>query len=118
MRQFKFFHQVGKPLFQTEITYDIQRTPHSNMYWSMEYSETIKDWMSEIYFSNDYLNPNYHFKYLPQIDRTCEIMYHPEITNSLNYQSQLFKVNIKIWKSTSEWMIVTLAYPIEHIIYR
>jgi len=118
MKPFKFFHQLGIPLFQTEITRSIYRTPDSNLIWSHLYSQTIKEWISELYFTNTYNNPNLYFKYIHQIDRTCEIMEQPEITNLAGSTSNLFNIKIKIWATNWNWMIVTLSYPIDHIIYR
>ncbi len=46
MLDFKFFHQRGKPLFQSEITNRIYRTPQSKLTWSNQYSELMKGWMS------------------------------------------------------------------------
>jgi hypothetical protein len=117
IKQFKFFRNQGKSLFQTEITNNIRRTPNSNMSWSREYSDVIREWVSELYFTNTYTNPNLHLRYIHQIDRTCELMQTPSILRR-TVNSSLFCANVKIWKSNDEWMIVELSYPTDHILYR
>lgn len=116
MLDFKFFHQRGKPLFQTEITNRIYRTPQSKLTWSNQYSELMKEWMSELYFANIYTNPNLHLKYFEEIDRTCEIMDVSIVPRSAN--KTFFKVQIKIWRTNWDWLMVHVSYPTDHIIYR
>lgn len=116
MKEFKFFKKET-PLFQTEITNYIERTSDSSMMWSMEYSERIREWLSELFFTNTFTDPNNQMKYIHQIDRTCELIEIPVVMGSRNQQS-LFSAKVKIWRTDEDWIVVYLAYPINHIIYR
>lgn len=116
MREFKFF-QKKKPIFQTEITNHIERTPQSNMSWSRDYSEAIREWLSDLFFTDSYQNVNRHLEYIALIDRTCELMETPRVYYSRNNPA-MFNAKVKIWRTNEDWMIIDLAYPIDHIIYR
>ena len=113
---FKFLQTYQKKrLFQFEITNDIIR--HGNISWSREYSETIRRWISDLYFENRYTNPVQYFKYFSNIDRSCEVMTTPRIIDRLN-NCPVLSVRVKIWATPSMWLIAELSYPIDHIIYR
>ena len=118
IKNFKFFQQSGKPIFQTEILNRINiNDPGSGMCWTREYSDVIRHWISELFFTNTYTNVNLHFKYIHEIDRSCELMATPRIRQRQT-NCPLFCAEVKIWKSNEQWMILHLAYPMDHIIYR
>lgn len=118
MVPFKFFHSNKlKPLFQFEISNHIIRSSDSNMSWGFEYSDLIKKWISDLYFSDRWRIPNLYFKYFRSIDRLCEIIETPVI-DSHDDGSTLLRVKIKIWATDRNWLIIHLSYPTEHIIYR
>ena len=119
IKNFKFLgREKVKPLFQIEIMNRIKRSDESNLCWTNEFSEVIKEWLSDLYFSNEYGNPNMHLKYLPSIDKTCELMETPNIESKIGVNCPLFSAKVKIWRTNWDWMIVNVSYPTVHIIYR
>jgi hypothetical protein len=115
MKDFKFF-QKSKPIFRFELTNYIEHTPESNMIWSMDYSECIREWMSELYFTNTYSDSSLHRKYFSRIDRVVELIETPRITERRR-NSPKFTFRVKIWRTNEEYMVVGISYPINDIIY-
>ena len=112
MKTFKFLEKKKRePTFQFEIVNRIDRRHTTTMYWSRTYSDEIKKWICGLYVSGE-LNAAHFFKYIPSIDRACEIMYTPTIS-----RLGLLKVSIKIWKSDKDYMILHLKYPINDIVW-
>jgi hypothetical protein len=117
--RFKFLEKnISKPTFQFEISNYIHRAPESRMCWASEYSDLMRRWMSDLFFSNDWTDPSQYFKYFSSIDRTCEIMERPNLEVAGAENSICFNVKIKIWATDRDWLIIHLSYPTEHIIYR
>lgn len=112
MTGFKFF-QPQKRLLSFEIVHNLKKSRHCNMYWSLDYSIVVKEWVSNLYYTNTYRNVNRHLEYFNSIDRTCELMCTPEVL-SVDGIEEFVSIRVKIWCSNEDWMVLDIVYPIQH----
>ena len=110
MKPFRFLRKANY-LFQFEMVLNIDARYANNEIYNNIRSEVVKKWLSKYYFEKPLGSS--HWEYLPEIDRVCEIM-ECGVVNCAAINC--FDVKLKITKTPSEFVIIDLRYPLNHLI--